>query len=282
MHADKRGLEGYAKAPYPEAAFAKLATWMNDASDWPQLRELVAMHLKQRPTDSLAWLWQGDLLRKDKKYDQADAAYATGLANDPPAERAERLLERRVYTRFLAGKGLEAYTELGEGEAIFDQLAGLFASDNEPSNLQALIDLHRKHFTNDPLLAARQGQVYFQLKAYKQAVDELKEFRKHEAPEGRPAPAVNSMIVRSLLKLDRALDALSDARAHEYVYGIAMSSAALGDVKGTIAALKKWQEDENDVSTIYEDAAFEPYLTDPRFQPLRDAFPPPAKRADAK
>jgi predicted Zn-dependent protease len=300
-----KAVEGYRLAPEPDRAFRIVAdTLLNGYSvsngpeddfddDFPDdglppngvptaqarelLRQLIDAHRARRPQDAAPDLYAGALYRREGKYEQAAAAFARGLARNPPADLRQRFRYDQVETLYRAGKGLTAYTQSPDRQT-FVQLANLCVQDRKAKDLLALTAAHRRTDPADPALPLWEAEARFVAGDYAAALKQLKVNRDAILAQPNERWKFKDLLVRCLVRLKRFDEALKAAQAfakerNGNLLLPAVVYAAAGDVAQTRAQLEKCARRYYNAFAFYGDPDLGPALCSEPFRELHRRYP---------
>lgn len=141
-------LEAYRAAPDARKGFQLLAEQLLDEDRTEDLRRLIEAHRQKHTDDPWLAFYQAEIHQHDKAWDRAAQVLKEGMKNAPEEVR-ERFRSNYVHSMFLAGRGLQAYTDGGERAETFRQLAELMTDAKKKADLEALIEAHRPHARDD-------------------------------------------------------------------------------------------------------------------------------------
>jgi tetratricopeptide (TPR) repeat protein len=189
-----RPLEGYRAAPDAGQAFQVLAGELMEQARWQDLRRLVDAHRGRHPDDAWLALYTGELHLADKAWDQAARVLAGGWEK-APEELRQRLRWNYVTAMYRSGRALQAYAEAEARKEVFDQLAGLLATDKRWAELETLIAAHRPHAGDDPDLFYHQARAKVHLKRPAEAIPLIRKACEKQAVAFRRAHYVNTFVL---------------------------------------------------------------------------------------
>jgi tetratricopeptide (TPR) repeat protein len=274
MHFAGKTLAAYRAAPDPDLAFRHLAGMIWKKDRVATLRDLIALHRRQRPDDVWLPYYQGMAYQFAGDFDHAEASFARGMAKNLDKETRERYRSSRVAARFEAGQGLRAYEEIGPRKATFDQLAWRFDNARDGKGLAALVAAHRRADQADKDLSFWEAEAYWLQEQYEKVVRILQE-KCEEILENKARQwQFHDRLIRALIRLRRVpeaaevWEALPEKMRNDL--WIALIYAAQGDVDQTEEALK-----EVDPEDAYEDPDLGPLLRTEPFRALREKYPEP-------
>ncbi|MCZ7644202.1 MAG: CDC27 family protein [Planctomycetota bacterium] len=269
-------LEGYHQAPDKTHAFKYIADYLVNAEDAENLALLAAAHRLKFPNDRWLPYYEGEANLLEEKYDEADACYARGLAMDLDADLRESYLIARVYARFMAGKILDAYADLGRTSAVFEQLANLCLRDNQGEPLERLIAERRKDAPADPALVLWQAEPAWLKRDYAAAVEHLHKHRDTILAGQDREARFHEMLILGLVRLKRFEEAMTAAKASsayfDAPYYEVIAGAVAGDVEATERALAACIAKGYEAETFFENADAGPALTHEKFAAMRRKF----------
>ncbi|MCI0461269.1 MAG: hypothetical protein L0Z62_30345 [Gemmataceae bacterium] len=208
-----RPLEAYRAAPDPDSAFLLLAQSLHARRDSDLLRGLVEAHRKARGPGPWTHFYSGVLAVDERAYDRADREFAAAAKAGPlNAKERERIREQRVLARYLAGKGLSAYQDVGPAPMTFTQLARLFSQSAQVEQLEALLGAHRQADPKDPGLPIWEAEVKWLKKDDAGLVRLLKEQRDAFADRQHRMKFIQRLL-SALVRLKRIDEARKEAEA---------------------------------------------------------------------
>jgi tetratricopeptide (TPR) repeat protein len=272
-------LDGYRAAPEKDLAFQTLAYRLLHGKKEKELVALLEEHGKGRAKDPMHQFFTGELhlLRGDAA--EADRQFTALVAECSPDQKW-RFANALFRARIKLGRAVGAYQDVEPGPRAFESLASLCEEARDADQLQALIDAHRKASPDDPNLPAWDLEVRWLKQDYEGVV---------KMAAGRPAEVddtshygwkIDDRLVRSLVKLKRASDAVREAETVTRKQNgnpllLVLAHAASGDVKQTMALLEKRQRYSYFLRSCYQDPDLGPILRSEPFRALREKFPEP-------
>ncbi len=307
MASAKKLLKGYASVPAEHAptAFRTLAGSFDDEFDptgetpvdsLGSLKELVAAHRKRMPNDPWIWFYQGVIYEREKQYEKAAEAFATGgsrlpkpKAKDPDAEDEEASDEetfrwRRVECLFKAKKGLEAYEKVEPAAEAFQQLARLYDQSEDFDGLAALLAAHRKRTPNDPQTLYWQGHLSFRKRDYAAATVLFKKFLLDNDEEVQNRWLARSEYVRGVLRTKPAdAEKLLSEFGNEIAPALRAAIAAANGNRPELERLLADATKRGGKLWFYSDEDFRNAINQKQWSDLRAKYPdptPPPKADD--
>src|SRR5262249_53941022 len=106
-------LAAYTAAPDAKMAFRLMAAELRNKYRQDDLRELVGLHKHLQPDDNLLPFYRGALAVEEEEYEQADKAFAAGMAKPPDEATLALFRASRVQARYYRDQALAAYAEIG-------------------------------------------------------------------------------------------------------------------------------------------------------------------------
>jgi tetratricopeptide (TPR) repeat protein len=137
-----KAAEAYAVVLIPSEEFRILADEARTAyRPAEELRALMAVHAKKNPNDPMMTLYEADLLARDERWAEADVKFTIAARTTWPAGVFESFRTSFVRTRYHVGKAREVLAAIGPRAETFRDLAMLCLSDNNLTELQALVEM---------------------------------------------------------------------------------------------------------------------------------------------
>jgi tetratricopeptide (TPR) repeat protein len=276
----KQGVRAYEHALDPKEAFASLAAALSaDASRISELRCLIDAHALRHPDD--AWLpyYRAGMHALLGEIEQADAAFATASALALDELDREQVRSTWVSAWFSAGKGLDAYREIGPKAETLNQLCEHYAAAYDANGLRQLLVAHRASGDDPTKLQAWDAEVAYLEKSYDVAAAlflSLDDSERESFGEWHAADRA----IRSLARLGREREALQHvARQPESGFNViwrAVIHGRAGRAEVAMIALeeaireKTWRAEG-----LYLDDDLAELLLTPAFAPFRAIYPPP-------
>lgn len=300
--------EAYSAVPDDHAAraFELLA---DDIEDWMEyepanaepmekaLRDLIAAHRKRVPDDPSLWYHEGSILRRARKYAEAERAFAEGQAKLPKREKpklpdpngdgfdrkADRFRTARVECFYAMKQGLKAYAEVGPTADTFRQLAYSYDNDKDANGLEALVAAHRARSPDDALLKYWSAEVLYLREKYADAGAGFREFLRAVGDEAPFTWLARDNCVRSYLRANRPKDAREaiEEFGKERISTGLRAAVALADRRpaDADAILAEYVGKNGSYVLIYTDEDFAKLIERPEFADLRKKYPNPPPTA---
>ena len=204
------GLEAYRIAPDKVAIFATLANQMVFKKKMADLDKLLIEHGKDHAKDPWHKFYAGELALLRGDLATAERSFAAALGSVPHVQRwsFQQGLRR---AQIQAGKVAEAYRQASADTRSFDTLADLCVQEKNAAQLAALIAIHRQAEPDDPALTAWELEVSWLKMDYEGAVKLLTGHREELFDSPRFTFKCDSYLIRALVKLKRASDAVRGA-----------------------------------------------------------------------
>jgi tetratricopeptide (TPR) repeat protein len=276
----KKSLEGYESARDARHAFRYVAQWLTFDEDSATLRKLIDSHAKSHANDRWLLYYSGEAYLIDGMYDDAETAFALGMAQTTRELDREDFRERRVFARFKSGRGLSAYDDIGPRKETFDQLAELFFGAGNADDLGKLVVAQRARDPDDADLPRWDVDVLWLRKDYATALAQLRSGeREFLDDEQGDVFWFMDRLVRALVRLGKHSDAVAAATSRSVddfdTVVLVLAHAAAGDVEQTIKTFEQALKEGYDLSDLYEDEDLGPVLRSEKFRDLREKHPPP-------
>jgi hypothetical protein len=163
---DGKVLEGYQKAADKVRTFRVLAADLLGQRKLLDLAQLLDLHQKEQPQETLLEYYRGELALTDSCFLDAGKHFAKVNAGQLDEALRKRYLSRRLFAGYKAGNGLATYLEMGASSEGFEQLAGLLAQSKATPRLKELVDQHRRKAPNDPKLPLWEAETHWLDKDY--------------------------------------------------------------------------------------------------------------------
>jgi hypothetical protein len=274
-----QGVPAYRAVADKPRAFQTLAQHLLFRKKEKELAALLEEHGKANAEEAMYRFYRGELelLRGDAK--QAEPYFAAALARGLLQDQW-RLRNGLFRVRIKLGQAVRAYQEVEPGPATFEAVAHLCLQDKDAKQLQALLDAYRQAHADDVNLPGWDVQVRWLNKDYEGVVKALTENREQLSALPRFRWQFGNYLVRGLVKLGRARDAVQEAEALEKKkagnpIALVLAHASTGDVKQTIAVLEKLRVQPYTLRSCYQDEDLGALLQSEPFRELREKFPRP-------
>ncbi len=276
-----QALEIYAAMPAPEKvpAFAALARELVARKKNQELDQLLNEHAKSHPSDPWQPFYVGEWHLLRQEFEKAEQRFAAALAL-APAE-AQALVRSGLFrARVKLKKGPQSYRQFGPNAKIFEELANLCFTEKDAKQLDDLLAAHRKSQPDKSDLPFWDLDVKWLGHDYAGALRLAREIRQRHPVHPRFQGKLESYLVRCLVKLERAAEAIKEAekiakdkRGDKVL--LILACAAHGDLKRTLAEMEKLPPQEDFLRACYQDADLGPILRRDAFREFRQRFPEP-------
>ena len=275
-----RGLDGYRAAPDKQVAFEALASHLVAKKKPDELLMLLTEHGKQHANNPWRTFYAGELALLRGDVAEAEQCFAGALDGASSTQRWQfrRGLQR---AQIAAGKTMLAYRDAGGYTRAFEELAQLCADAKNPKQLSALIAEHRKNDPDDPVLLGWEIEASWLSGDYAKTLDEITKHQGELKRQLRFGDKFDGYLIRCLVKLNRAADAVREAdawaKAQRFRGGLfqVLAHAAAGDVKAAIDLGSQSGANRFTLEVWYADPDLGPLLRGDAMKAFRQRFPDP-------
>jgi tetratricopeptide (TPR) repeat protein len=272
------GLQRYADASDIPRAFRDLGRAFCSTADYRDLDRLIAAHLARFSRDPWALYYRAKLFESNSDFDDADSAYRLAMSLGD-AQDIITFREGWVNERYIRDEGISAYEDIPTADIVFPQLAKLFATSGDRSDLARLVSKRRSDAPHDPNLPMWEAESKFLSGKYADAVRILDNNRDAIEIEKFNIPRFRDLYIRGQVRLrhfDAARAELSSSLTDDIDWlHIAVVECAAGDANGGREALDAMVRREGDsaISRLYRDPDIGPALASPAFASWRQDHP---------
>jgi tetratricopeptide (TPR) repeat protein len=278
-----RPLEAYAGSADKRAAFRHIGNQLYYAKNSDALLELVARHAAGDPADAWLHYYRGRIAELNTDWALAERQYAAGMAEAAPDDTAT-FRYQRVHACEQMSKVLWAYQNIPPAGETFSMLANWIAYEckDPPASranlLESLIALHRAAVPSDDALPLWEAEIQWLRGDYSAVVETLQRHRDQVLSKRQNEYQFDDRLVRSLVRLQRLDEAQKEADRSKNPLLLVLVSAARSNVGSAKEAMLRYLDDEDaDVSDVYNDPDIGPRIRTPAFESFRRRWPRPAK-----
>ena len=156
--------KAYEAEPDSRAAFERMATELKRGHRLEELADLVELHEKKDPGDTLLTLFRAEIEVHDGDYARAEKSFVKALAERRGLPMLADFRSSRVLAKFHTGQALAALTDIGPRRETFLQLVGLCQMHNDLPLLHKILADQEMHDPDDADLAVQKVRLHLRQK----------------------------------------------------------------------------------------------------------------------
>jgi hypothetical protein len=276
-------LDAYLPRPDAKAAFREVANALAVKKDVKSLIELIALHRTREPDDAWADFYDGTIDESVTLFGAASEKFARAMVHAANEQDRNTFRYRAVNASVKAGRGMDAYLNVGPRDKTFRLLARLYSNAGKPDDLATLTAAFRNNAPEDSALPLWEAETAFLRGDYAAAAKILSENRAAIYQEKGNRWQFDDRLIRSLVRtrrLEIAVAEMNRTEANTIATRPRLTAIILantGDISGATKAMDKELSDNDEVelSDLYGDPDLKTILQSASFADWRTAHPQP-------
>ena len=275
-----RVIDAYEARGNNEESFEAVGNYCRWNGHMPKLEALIERHREQFPDDPKIGFFTAVFLKSEGELAKANRLFSQAYMSTEDENLKSNCRTEWIDSLFQLGTPLAAYEQIEPRDETFESLVYRLKNEENWSDLESLIELHKRNALNDAVLLDAQVELHWRRGEYEQIIALMSPLldQRMQALGDTTITQMRERVVRSYLRLKKLDEALALAQLiydeEQEPHFLAVVNAALGYPDETSKFLDEYSQSSYYRTDIYDDEDVGDIARSDEFLPCRKAHPP--------